>query len=832
MIAYKPKDIEAKWQKIWQESQIYRVDLKTSDPKFYGFGMFNYPSGGGIHLGHVKNFVLPDVLSRIKRQQGVAVYCPVGFDTFGLPAENYALKTGQKPQKTTQEAISRYREQYQALGFSFDWSKEIDTSQKDYYRWTQWCFLKLLEAGLAYQKESEQWWCQQCLTILADEQVNNGRCWRHDAPDDPLATKKRLKQWFFKITNYADKLLEATSELDWTPWVKVAQKNYIGRSEGLDIDFDLVGLDFDNQKLTVFTTAVETIYGATFMVLAPEHSLLEKIAAVSENQEEVLAYIKAAKNKSEVNRQQAKEKTGVLLKGLLAKQPLTGELLPIYVADYVLAGYGHGAIMAVPGGDRRDFDFAKKFGLKISYPTTKNKFINYSQLKTDLDDHYLKLPPEAANDPESTSLAGKSLATVKTLLEKRLVSQGLAKKTISYHLRDWLVSRQRYWGCPIPVIYCPKCGPQPVREQDLPVELPDLDDYRPSGDGQGPLSRASDWLAADCPKCKEKGRRETDTLDTFVCSSWYQYRYLAANNQQEAWNQEIANHWLPVDFYNGGDHVTAHLIYARFFGHFFADQGYLKEPEPFKKMYFHGKIVDANGQNFSKSKGNAPDPLEIIDQGYGADALRVYVCFMGPPNIEVAWEESGVPAAYRFLSRCYVLIKDYCQNRPNKTELGQSEKLLKALEKTRQNYESSIKRTKLNTAIASLMEFVNQLYIQRREDNFVSQAWGSALDGLIILLAPFAPHLASEAWQMLGHEDQVHKNHWLKKKAVSQEELVTIGVTINGRRRGEITIAANASQEEALAAAKQIKDFGRYLKQPLEKVVYIPKKILNLVLKD
>ena len=830
MDSYQPTKIEPKWQAHWQKSQTYKTDFKRSGEKFYAFGMFNYPSGDGIHVGHARNFIIPDVLARIKRQQGVNVYSPVGFDSFGLPTENYALKTGIAPREITDRAITYYRQQYQALGFSFDWSQEIDTSQADYYRWTQWLFLQLYHKGLAYQDSGLQWWCESCQTVLADGQVIAGQCWRHDSPDDPLIGKKTLRQWFFKITDYADELLAATPDLDWTDWVKTAQINHIGRSEGLTINFGLEGLGVDSD-LEVFTTAVDTIYGATFVVLAPEHPLVSDLIDQAANGQALADYVAAAARQTEIDRQQAKNKTGLAVDGLVAIHPVTNSKLPVWVADYVLAGYGTGAIMAVPGADARDMEFASQHGLTVDYITEEASFVPYSEISAQPTKFRLSMPDPAA-DPGGSSLQGQPMATVKLELIKRLEAQGRGRITVNYRLRDWLISRQRYWGAPIPIIHCPDCGPQPVPEADLPVELPLVDDCRPAGDGRSPLAKVANWLKAPCPKCGRDGERESDTMDGYVCSSWYQLRYLAAHNQQQAWDPKIASRWLPVDFYNGADHATAHLLYARFITRFFADQGLVTHREPFGRFYMHAKISAPDGRPMSKSKGNSIDPLKLIDQGYGADAIRVYSCFVTPPDIESRWDDNGVVGAFRFLQRCFSLVVGWIADRPEQTGAPDTE-LARVQDRCLQNYGQSIDRMKLNTAVAGLMDFVNRLYKQRGPNSDYSAAgWAEAIDSLVCLLAPFAPHLASELWERLGHSNSVHIDNWPLSVGSLPLEAVTIGVTVNGRRRGELLLDdPKASQQMVLELALAIPAVARQLAdQTPKEVVYVPGRVINLVI--
>ncbi len=826
---YKPLEIEAKWRKIWQEKKIYEVDLEqdlaVDQAKFYAFAMFNYPSGEGTHLGHVKNFLLADILLRFRRQKGDLVYSPVGFDAFGLPAENFAIKTGISPQLAIEKAIANYIEQYKICGFSFDWSKIINTSQANYYRWTQWCFLQLYKSGMAYQKDSAQWWCEACKTVLADEQVSNGKCWRHDGSSDSPVGRKNLEQWFFKITDYAEEILQAASKLHWTEWVKTAQENYIGRSEGVEIVFSLKGLNLEKKTLKVFTTALETIYGATFMVLAPEHPLVAEILKVARNKEELEEYIRSAQIKSELARQQAKTKTGVKVDGLKTVNPLTKMEMTVWLADYVLADYGTGAMMAVPGADERDLEFAKKSGLAIIYPTQANDFVAYKTISQAPSQHYLS----TADD-----LNGLDMHSAKTVIFKKLKSLKIADKKVNYKLRDWLISRQRYWGTPIPIVYCPDCGVVPVKEKDLPVELPVVNDYKPAGDGRSPLTRVEAWVRVACPDCGKPAERETDTMDTFVCSSWYQMRYLSANDDEQAWDPQIAEKWFPVDFYNGGDHATAHLLYARFFTRFFYKKGLLPTPEPFTNMYFHAKIQAVDGQVMSKSKGTGVDPIDIIKQGYGADALRVCICSIAPPDVGVAWNPNGVPGAYRFLSRIWVLVGNYLRKKPVKanTQTNEDLELLRATHRCILKNNRDIERLKYNTALSAQMELVNTFYKSADIDNFQNPAWQFCLETLAMLLAPFAPHLASELWQQLGHLDSVNLNHWPR---VNQDYLVTekiiIPIQVNGKLRGRIEIDADASKEEVLKAARKVETVSKYLNQALVKEEkYVPKRIINFVL--
>ena len=600
MDRYEPLKIEEKWQKIWEESEAYKSTEKPGVPKMMLAEMFPYPSGAGLHVGHVRNFTIVDVLTRFFEQQRLNVMRPFGYDTFGLPAENYAIKTGRAPQDVTAENVANFRKQAKRLGYAIDWSREVSTSDPEYYKWTQWCFLQLYKKGLAYQKESYQWWCPEDQTVLANEQVENGKCWRcgHEVE------KKKMKQWFFKITEYADELLDGIDALEWPERIKTMQKNWIGRSVGAEIEFKVAGAE----DITVFTTRPDTIYGATFLVLAPEHPSVEFLVN-DDTREEVMAYKAAALKKSEIERQENKEKTGVFT-GSYAINPATKEKIPIYVADYVLVGYGTGAIMAVPAYDERDREFAEKFDL----PIVEAELCEFGQFGT----------------PKTT-----------------------------YRMRDWLISRQRYWGCPIPIAYDKEGNPHPIPEDQLPVMLPEISDYKPDKSGRSALAKAKDWLKVTIDG--EEMTRETDTLDGYACSSWYLWRYASPHDKKAAWNPEAVKYWEPVDYYCGGDHAVAHLLYIRFWCKFFADEGYLPFREPIKKLLYNGYINAPDGKKMSKSKGNVIDPLDVINDGYGADTLRTYEMFIGPYDMDAAWDPRSVGGVYRFLNRCYNLLGEFAK---------------------------------------------------------------------------------------------------------------------------------------------------------------------------
>lgn len=825
MKRYNPKEIESKWQKVWDESKIYEADLNSNKPKYIGFGMFNYPSGAGIHIGHGKNFTLPDILLRAKRQQGHEVYSPVGFDSFGLPAENYAIKTGTPPRETTDKAIANYRKQYRAMGWSQDWSKEIDTSQPEYYKWTQWIFTKLFENGLAYQKESPQWWCDKCKTVLANEQVIAGKCWRHDSPDDPQVSKRNLRQWFFKVTDYLDEILEATDALDWTESVKTMQKNWIGRSEGAAITFKLQGLGADQEHLDVFTTAHDTIYGSTFLVVAPEHPIVQAYGQFAENSQDIQDYVEKALRKSELDREIEKSKSGVPLEGVQAINPVNGKSMPVWVADYVLMSYGTGAIMAVPGHDERDFEFATKYNLPIIYTSDEQKFINYAQdIKKDRKKYKL------AN---SGDFDGYDFETGRQKILDNLVEKGVAEAVVQYKMRDWLISRQRYWGAPIPIIHCPDHGAVSVPEGELPVLLPNVTNFAPTGEAHSVLAAEEEWVNTFCPSCGKPSKRETDTMDGYACSSWYFLRYLSSHDEKQAWDKKLTDKWMPVDFYNGGDHATAHLLYARFFMRFFYKQGLVNTPEPFKKMYYHAKIMAPDGTAFSKSKGNGVDPLDLIERGYGADAIRTYIMFMAPPDLESPWSDDGVPGTHRFLNRVWTLVQHFIEDEKVGSHKGETNTdLLAVAHKTIKKVTEDIDAVKFNTAIAAMMEGVNELYKIRAEANFEdTKSWRFALESLIQILAPFAPHIAEELWHDLGHEDTVHIDHWPKwDDQYLVNKTVKIAIQINGKVRSELEIDVDANQDSIIALAKSDKKITPYLEnKEIKKSIYVPQKLVNFV---
>jgi leucyl-tRNA synthetase len=802
MKRYNPKEVEPRWQKVWDETGVYTANLQSSKPKYMAMSMFNYPSGAGIHIGHVMNYTISDVKARFKRQQGFESYHPVGWDSFGLPAENYAIKAGVSPQESMANIIPGYHKQYKAMGWSNDWEKEVASHLPEYYKWTQWIFSEMHRNGLAYQDSRMQWWCELDNSVLANEQVIDGKCWRHDGPDDPLVQKKEVKQWFFKITDYADELLDAIEGLDWTDSVKLAQKNWIGKSSGAEVEFKVKG---SKQPIMVFTTRPDTLFGATFMVLAPEHELVESITA-PDQRVEVQAYVRETQKKSELERQTEKKKTGVFT-GAFAINPVNGKEIPVWIADYVLAGYGTGAIMAVPAHDERDAEFAAVFKLPV----------------VPVIDDSGKLIHSGDFDGQTTKAALDSIV-------EHLEKDGQATKKINYKMRDWSVSRQRYWGAPIPIVHCEKDGAVLVPDEELPVVLPELDDFKPSGDGRSALARATDWLQAECPKCGGPAERETDTLDTYICSSWYMYRYLDPHNQEKIFDSSIVKKWEPIDFYNGADHATAHLLYARFMGHFFKKLGLVDEPEPFKQFLFNGKVTAADGQMFSKSKGNGIDPLEIIEQGYGADALRTFLMFAAPLDTWAKWDPQGVPATYRFISRLWNLVQEYivAEEKP----AGDEQKdLLRITHGMIKKVTIDLEENRYNTAIAAAMEALNGLYKLKVGSLAKNEAWQQTLEAMVACVAPFAPHAAEELWFDLGHHASVHRDSWPEyDEKYLVQDTITVAVQVNGKLRGTVELPADTTEKEALEAAKEETNVASHLQgKTVSKAIYVAGKLINFV---
>ena len=818
MKRYEPLAIEQKWQDIWATEHAYAaVDGDTSRPKLYATEMFPYPSGAGLHVGHVRNFTIVDVLARFYRQQGYNVLRPIGWDTFGLPAENYAIKTGESPKKTTAQNIANFKRQYQRLGMAVDWDREINTSDPEYYHWTQWCFEQLFKAGLAYQKESYQWWCPVDKTVLANEQVEGGKCWRCGAEVE----KKKMKQWFFKITDYADQLLDGLDEIDWPTKIKTMQRNWIGRSQGAEVEFKVDG---DGQVIRVFTTRPDTLFGATFLVLAPEHRLVSQLTT-DDNRSAVEDYCRQAIKKSEIERQGDHDKTGVFT-GSYAINPATGAHMPIWVADYVLAGYGEGAVMAVPAHDQRDYDFAGKYDLPIIKVIDPTEDVD--------DDDVIDFYSGEGNLINSGDFNGISTSEAREQIVAWLEEQGIGHSQVTYKMRDWLISRQRYWGAPIPIIHCPHCGNVAVPEEDLPVMLPDIDDYLPSGDGRSPLAKVESWVNTTCPQCGRPAKRETDTMDGYACSSWYLWRYTDAHDDQQAWDPAKVNYWAPLDFYVGGDHAVAHLLYVRFWTKFFAEKGLLNFTEPVKHLLYNGYINAPDGRKMSKSKGNVIDPLDVIDSGYGADTLRTYEMFIGPYDLDAAWSTGGIGGVYRFLNRCWNLVQEFLDSdRAAKLSKGAAAQLLRAQHLATKRVTNDLYDAQFNTAVSALMEYLNSL-TKLKVDGFDDKLWRRALSVMCQLLAPFAPHIANEMYaQMNGEDSRLDAIEWPKyDEKYLATDTIKIAVQVNGKLRGEVEADKDADQTAVEKLAMDQPNVARFIEdKEIIKKIYVPGKILNLVVK-
>ena len=832
MRRYNPTEIEQKWQNKWETDGTYAVDFNdTTRPKYYSLSMLPGITGAGIHIGHGRTFQFADIKARFKRQQGYNVYHPIGWDSFGLPVENYAIKVGKTPRVAHDEAKVHFKEQLKRLGFSYDWTKEISTADPEYYKWTQWIFTQLYKHDLAYQKEQPQWWCETDNTVLANEQVEGGKCWRCGNP----VTKRNLKQWFFRITAYADEILEATDALDWTEMVKTMQKNWIGRSVGAEVEFTVSGQD---SKITVFTTRPDTLFGATYVALAPEHPLISQLVN-SDTREKVEAYVQASQQKSDVERQENKEKTGVFT-GSYVINPVNGQKLPIWVADYVLGGYGTGAVMAVPSHDERDFAFAEKFDLPII------QVIDKPEHSADVGCYSGE--GELIN---SGQFNGTRSEDAREQIIAWLEQQNSGRSKTTYKMRDWLISRQRYWGAPIPIVHVDGRAPIAVADECLPVILPEVENFKPTGGNTSVLAQVDNWVRVwvdvetgkTVPIAENKpdgdnwveGRRETDTLDGYACSSWYFLRYLDPHNDNEAWNPERINHWMPVDYYNGADHAVAHLLYSRFWMRFFYKLGLVPTPEPFKRMMYNAYIMAPDGQKMSKSKGNVIDPMEIMDSGYGADALRVYEMFIAPYDMDAPWDPRGVPGTYRFLNRAWNLVQEFVDKNPNDS-LDANEKtaqeLLRLTHLTIKKVTRDIEDEKFNTAVASMMEMVNGLYkIKESHGIGASDEWRFALESLIQILAPFAPHITEELWREMGHNDTVHVSHWPKwDEKYLKSSVMTIIVQVNGKLRAKLELPSDMDKQSVEAAALADENVQKFTNnKPPKKMVYVPGKLVNIV---
>ena len=961
MQRYNPKDIEPKWQQVWEESKIYQADNSSDKPKKFILEFFPYPSGAAMHVGHVRNYSIGDAMARFARMRGYNVMHPMGWDAFGLPAENYAIKTGITPRQAIDQNTGRFKEQLRRMGFGYDWSREIDSTDPNYYRWTQWFFLLLFKRGLAYQQESLQWWCPVDKTVLANEQVEAGRCWRCGSEVE----KKALKQWFFKITEYADRLEKDLDDINWTDSIKNMQRNWIGRSKGASITFALAD---SQQSLEVFTTRADTLYGATFVVLAPEHPLVKDITT-ADHQQQVENYQQKTRNKSDIERQETnREKTGVFT-GAYAINPVNGEKLPIWIADYVLMGYGTGAIMAVPAHDQRDHEFATKFDLPIRqviaerFTHTENPHVEGLEIisrnvvtcviKHPNEEKYLIVKPTGSDfwsplmggidQGETPSQAARrelqeetGYSDIKTIVEKDqvlcsefyaqhklenriaycntvvielgslqqgaiseqeaaaqkyewvtaqeaqkrckgagaqqifelgqgqvgdmahegrlinsgdytgmltsdareklvtdLATQGIAEERVNYKMRDWLISRQRYWGAPIPIIHCPKDGAVAVPDSQLPVRLPDMASFEPSGDGRSPLARVDEFVTTTCPTCGGAATRETDTMDGFACSSWYALRYADPHNNDKPFDAELVKHWLPVDEYIGGaEHAVMHLLYARFWTKVMQDEGLIEFSEPFTTLRNQGMILAPDGQKMSKSKGNTIQPDDLIEQGYGADSIRIMELFIGPWNQMANWSVEGMGGAFRFLQRSWALVQEFAQSDAMQNT-ADAKPLLMVSHRTIKKVSQDLDALSFNTAIAAMMEAINDLNKLKLQVPFnqAADAWRWTIETYLQLLAPFAPHITEELWSQLGHQTSIHISEWpVHDEQYLLTDTITIAVQVNGKLRGQVAVAADATKDDILAQAKADAKVAAHLDgKEIKKEIYVPSKLVNLV---
>jgi len=962
MKRYNPKIIEAKWRKHWQEMGIYKAIDFDQRPKYVMLTEFPYPSGEGMHIGHIREYTLGDIIARQKRMEGFNVLYPMGYDAFGLPTENYAIKNKVSPEQATKNNVTNFQEQLERLGFSFDWSRSFKTSDPDYYRWTQWLFLEFFKAGLAYQAEIAVNWCPFCKTGLANEEVVNGRHERCDT----LVEKKILKQWLLKITDYAQRLIDGLASVDYPARIADQQINWIGKSKGAEIDFKIN--NEAKQSIKVFTTRADTIYGATFLVIAPEHSLVQQLVT-PEQKSQVDSYIKTAQSKSEIERQDnSQEKTGVF-SGSYAINPANNQQIPIWIADYVLMGYGTGAIMAVPAHDERDFAFASKYKLPIKYvvepvfgeaqaderekeaivavvvnpknnkvlmldwgkrqhqrsggqlfiggglepkedvetcakreiieetgygdvrlvkklaynvhnyyysnvkgknyyakirgllfelnseqkvdtnldQAEKNKFslswVDQAEASKLVDDDAHKYVYQALLQGEkaisgegvmanSAQYDGKTSSLARELIVNDLAGHGLAKEKINYRLRDWIFSRQHYWGEPIPIIHCPKHGAVAVPISDLPVELPKVDHYEPTDNGESPLAAIDEWVNVPCPVCGGPARRETDTMPNWAGSSWYYLRYFDAHNDQAFADRSKLDYWGSVDLYLGGmEHTTLHLLYSRFWHQFLYDQGLVPTAEPYAARRGQGIILGPDGSKMSKSKGNIVNPTEIIDSGYGADSLRLAIAFLAPYDLTSPWSPESLGGTSRFLNRLWTLVHEF-----NNQDGGISEsiELKQVINKTILKVSQDLEQLGFNTAIATLMECMNEIYLIKAKDSYKSVEWQWAIETLLKLIAPFAPHITEELWHEMGNDDSIHQSEWPKyDKKYTLIDKSIIAVQVNGKLRGDITLAnVNASQDDVMAAILKDEKISKYITdQKIDRIIYIESKLINLVIK-
>ncbi len=795
------KTIEKKWQKKWEELKLFTAKIDKSKPKFYALVEFPYPSGAGLHVGHPRSFTAMDVIARKRRMEGFNVLFPIGFDAFGLPTERYAIKTGIHPKIATKQNIENFTKQLKSIGFSFNWDGVVNTTDPNYYKWTQWMFIQMFKAGLAYKGEENIFWCPDCKIGIANEELENGKCERCGSE----VIKKIKSSWFLKMRDYGDKLLDGLKNLDFPTSVKTMQTNWIGKSVGAEIDFELKNID---QKLTIFTTRPDTIFGATYLVIAPEHKILENIKDKIKNFDEVLNYQKITCSKTDFERSEVnKNKTGIKLDGIVAINPFTKNEIPVFIADYVLTGYGTGAIMAVPAHDNRDYDFAKKFNLPIIPVVDGGNIENEAYAG---DGIYIN----------SSFLNGMKKQEATKLILEKIEELKIGRLKVNYKMKDWLFTRQRYWGEPIPMIYCEKCGWVPVPENELPLQLPEIDDYMPTDDGLSPLAKVKDWVNTKCPCCKGNAVRETDTMATWAGSSWYFLRYMDPHNNANFASTEALSYWGQVDWYEGGpEHVTRHLLYSRFWNKVLFDLGFVPNSEPYKKRSLHGMILAENGEKMSKSKGNVINPDEIVEK-YGADTLRVYEMFIGPFDQSAMWSTTSMIGISRFLNRVYDL-----QNKISTGNITLSQDDNFIMHKTIKDVSERIEEMKFNTAISALMIYLN--YIENMEKIPVVM-----IETFLKLLYPFAPHITEEMWQILNHKDTITFEKWpVYDKDMLVLLKINIVVSVNGKRRFETEIDNDMPDDEVKSYVLNLENTKKYIGNNIvKKVIVIKNKLVNIVI--
>lgn len=819
MEKYNPQKIEKKWRIIWEESKIYRTEETLEKPKYYCLDFFPYPSGDGLSVGHCKNYIPTDVFSRFKKMCGYSVLHPMGWDAFGQPAEQEAINKGIHPKITTEKYTANYKRQLSLIGTSYDWEREINSSHPDYYKWTQWFFLLLYKRGLAYRKKAPVNWCPTCLTVLANEEIEDGKCWRCGSE----VTKRDLMQWFFKITDYADYLLKDLETIDWPEKIVLMQQNWIGRSEGIEFDLKVKNSE---KTIPVFTTRPDTIYGMTFVVLAPEHPLINELTT-QEFKNAVENYRKIAYQKSEIQRLALeKEKDGVFI-GAYAINPMNNEEVPIYVTDYVLMTYGTGAIMAVPAHDERDFEFAKKYNLLIrvviSPPDWEGEELKEAYTGKGImvnSDKYNRLPSQEGIEKICNYLDNK----------------GIGRRKVNYKMRDWLISRQRYWGTPIPIIYCDDCGEVPVPEEDLPVLLPDIEKYQPTETGESPLAKVQEFVNTVCPKCRKLAKRETDTMGGFACSSWYFLRFTSPHYKKGPFNPDKIKYWMPVDLYVGGaEHAVMHLLYARFWTKVMYDANIVNFREPFNKLLNQGMMHAPDGRLMSKSKGNVITPDEVVAE-YSADALRAYELFLGPFEQDAIWSDRGINGVFRFLNRVWRLILKekplIFTKRPAGGAEDISRQLQKLTHKTIKKVTLDFEKFKFNTAVAALMEYINFLY-SSLDKKVLEEIWSETIDTLMLLLAPIAPFMTEELWERTGHKESIHIQPWPKwDEKLTYEEKFTLVIQVNGKLRDRVEVPIGISDEEMKKIALKSPNAQKFIKdKEILKFITVPNKLINIVAK-